>query len=73
MVIYNLGINKISGTMTSWFNTKGQGSRIIFVNEGASQLFNVYIDANQKVNLAVVKWKFDGLCSLKYCFAFSSY
>ncbi|MGH4120258.1 RHS repeat-associated core domain-containing protein [Clostridium sp.] len=52
--VYNLDINKTSGTMTSWFSANGQGSRIIFVNEGTSgELLNVYVDANQKVNLAV--------------------
>ncbi|MGH4120260.1 RHS repeat-associated core domain-containing protein [Clostridium sp.] len=52
--VYNLGINKTSGTMTSWFSTNGQGSRIIFASEGSSQLLNVYVDANQKVNLALM-------------------
>lgn len=54
-VIYNLGINKNSGTMTIWMNTANNtGSRMIIGNEGTSKLFNVYLDKDQKINLAVL-------------------
>ena len=52
--VFNLGINKTSGTMTSWFTETGQGTRMILASEGASgQLLNVYVGTNEKVNLAV--------------------
>jgi len=53
-VVYNLGINKTSGTMSSWFTETGQGTRMILASEGASgQLLNLYVGSNEKVNLAV--------------------
>uniref|UniRef100_UPI00398992A9 DNRLRE domain-containing protein n=1 Tax=Clostridium thailandense TaxID=2794346 RepID=UPI00398992A9 len=54
-VVYDLGINKNYGTMTAWVNTRNNtGSRMIIGNEGTGKLFNLYIDGNQKVNLAVI-------------------
>lgn len=53
-VIYGLGLNKTGGTMTAWISAGGTGSRIIIGNEGSTQLFNLYADANDKVNLAVM-------------------
>ncbi|MDW8803166.1 hypothetical protein P8V03_18730, partial [Clostridium sp. A1-XYC3] len=54
-VIYDLGIDKKSGTMTAWVNTRNNtGSRMIIGTEGPTELFNLYIDKEQKVNLAVI-------------------
>ncbi|MCT8977624.1 DNRLRE domain-containing protein, partial [Clostridium sp. CX1] len=53
-VVYDLGINKSAGTVSAWINTSGTGSRMIIGNEGSSQLFNLYVDGNNKVNLAVL-------------------
>jgi RHS repeat-associated protein len=57
-VVYNLGINKTSGTMTSWFTETGKGTRMILASEGASgQLLNLYVGENEW-NFVAIKWQF---------------
>jgi YD repeat-containing protein len=53
-VIYDLDIDRSGGTMTAWISAGGSGSRMIIGNEGSTQLFNLYVDVNDKVNLAVM-------------------
>ncbi|MBM7871484.1 RHS repeat-associated protein [Clostridium pascui] len=55
-VLYNLGMNKVSGTMGVWFNTsQDKTTRHVIGNQkDTSQLFNVYIDSNDKLNLAII-------------------
>ncbi|WP_411681918.1 DNRLRE domain-containing protein [Clostridium thailandense] len=52
---YDLGLDKKSGTMSMWFNTKGSGTRIIFSNENAAALFNLYINSDNKIILNSLK------------------
>ncbi|WP_162920305.1 DNRLRE domain-containing protein [Clostridium fermenticellae] len=52
---YDLGLDKKSGTMAVWFNTKGSGTRIIFSNENATVLFNLYINDDNKMVLNSLK------------------
>jgi hypothetical protein len=44
--VYNLGINKTAGTMTSWFTQTDQGTRMILAS---GQLLNLYVGANNEV------------------------
>lgn len=52
-IYYDLGLDKRSGTLALWFNTKGYSqSRTIIANEGSDkQIFNLYIDEQNIINL----------------------
>lgn len=54
-VLYNLGVNKNSGTMGVWFyTTVDKTSKTIISNEGTSgQLFNIYVDTDNILKLDV--------------------
>ncbi|MHB9941512.1 hypothetical protein CF065_07755 [Clostridium sporogenes] len=56
--LYKLRPEKTAGTMSVWFNTKGTAtgnSRMILSNETDKALINLYIDSNNKLNLALKK------------------
>ncbi|MBE6067564.1 MAG: DNRLRE domain-containing protein, partial [Clostridium lundense] len=55
-VLYNLGMNKASGTMGVWFNTsQDKTTRHVIGNQkDTAQLFNVYIDSNNQLNLSII-------------------
>ncbi|MBY6801068.1 DNRLRE domain-containing protein [Clostridium botulinum] len=56
--LYKLRPEKTAGTMSVWFNTKGTAtgnSRIVLSNETDKALINLYIDSNNKLNLALKK------------------
>ncbi|KPU45384.1 tRNA(Glu)-specific nuclease WapA precursor [Oxobacter pfennigii] len=55
-VLYNLGINKNSGTMTILFKTTGSGDRTIIANEASDrEIFNLYINSQDFLRLLVRK------------------
>lgn len=51
---YDLGLDKKAGTMSVWFNTTGTGTRTIFSSESSTALFNLYINANNNICLALM-------------------
>ncbi|WP_363330961.1 LamG-like jellyroll fold domain-containing protein, partial [Clostridium sp. HMP27] len=55
-VLYDLGMNKASGTMSVWFNTSQNGTtrHIIGNQKDTAQLFNVYLDSGNKLNLSIL-------------------
>lgn len=54
-ILYDLGIDKESGTMGAWFTTKSSGTtRYILASEGKDNaILSMYLDANNKLNLAI--------------------
>ncbi|MGY0374216.1 polymorphic toxin type 8 domain-containing protein [Clostridium sp. JNZ J1-5] len=53
-ILYDLGIKKDQGTLGVWFNTKGgTTNRYILASEGNGSVLSLYLDSNNKLNLAV--------------------
>ena len=53
-VLYNLGLNKDTGTMSAWFNTNAANTdRYIINTESTTKMFNLYVGYNNNLKLLI--------------------
>ena len=53
-ILYNLGLNKDAGTMSTWFKTNTSGTdRYIINTESTTKMFNLYVGSNDKLGLMI--------------------